>query len=1360
MVKIKSVNEIILNMIDHFNTTIPDADTKPGTVIRNLIIDGPSNQLSLLYDELAQVSNLQSLRLVSGSDLDNLAKNYGAIRKQSTSSSGTVILTFASIPATVNINKNDLVYASNGFSFSVLNGFSINPAQTNYYASIASKYRNDLDFVGISDQYAVEVTVQATTPGSAGNISKYSINRTNISGVSNATNAVDFAGGSNQETDSVFRNRVLSLFSGSSIGTSLGYRNTALSTDGVIDSYIVQPGDVLMSRDGTITSTDSSGNISIVSEGVGGKVDVIVYGQNLTQHIDTFIYQDKSNNNDPTNVKNNLVLGQIAADLNKTINKKRVDNITSGTLPAQPVQSIVQVSGSLSGSNFLPMSVDSYGRITGNYQLLKDSGSYAGSPWGFDSFKWISNKVSGFQEDRVKGQFNGQDQLSFSGVLNISAAQQNISITNENSNVSIADRSIIQLLHTPATNITRVFNSNTGERYVIKNQNVDNTGTTNTTGRIQISGNTLPSASDVLQVDYTWVVNYDQYMDYDGKVNTSNSRSAVDSVDWGYSNLIKNERVLFTANSTSTLFTGITTHPVSSVISANLFTEVMGTVSQITSGIYAGRLSVNISNLLVPVSTVDNVFRANTYNELYSTAQLDGVFINSSIVVGLTLQYASNIILPTDTTAVVGETVSVIVNSTDMFNVVGSTGSINSNQLTIPAANFNTTAQNIYLNVSYSATVQDLFSSGITSIPMSRAGNGYFTTNSNGFTNYNFGNILRKENQNVQQNLSLQYYVEVSTSSLDALVKDGYSVYAIVRLSDFKELWNVDHIGSVKTNSITNNYQFILSGYNSPATGDKVLVLYYANDIKRFQPFTYANSLINNNITTLQYNVVNNTFSAPIISFTVQSGLKFQLLEPNSDISYAYALDGYINAVSGMSATFSSLSFNFSSIVNITSKKLRIYDGGNTSGTYDIISYNSSTNILTIKNNLSDLTNRQFSVIRLSDGKELWSDSGTIDLVNNQLVFTASANANALDSVMVLYYKYNNLKQSPTRFIVNVSDQVVNSGVLSFNGTTITKADSVVFTATSTGLRQNILAAIKTALGLSTNSTIPSNIRLAKIVKLENVNTVSITSSEVLSINSSYNLKNTTIKDNIYFTDSLCNLSLDVFDFILPSTSNNIANAPKLGDRLRITFYYATSNDYENVSFVKNGTLYTNKTFASLDKVYVSSGFNTSQSSRITCSFFNQPISGSRYKSTYDYTAPKQNERIVITYNYNKLIADTTFNIESSRIINADVLVKSARSILVDINMSVVISSQYITSSALVLQNLKDKITSSINSDVLGGVIDQSDLVNAAYSVSGVDRIRITYFNISGNAGQVLSLSANNDQYFSANNVVITQETR
>jgi baseplate J-like protein len=1365
MVTIRSSNEIILSLIDYFRLNQPNLDTKPGAVARDLAIDAPANQIALLYDELSKVSTQQSLRLVVGSDLDKLARNFGLSRKTATPSAGIAILTFSSIVGVTNVNKGDVVIANNGVSFAVLTGIAVNPAQTNFYRSIATKYSANFAFVGITDQYAVEVSVQATTSGTIGNIGQYSINRTSIVGVSNVTNVTAFLGGTDQEDDATFRNRILSVFSGSSVGTALGYKNTALATTGVEDAYVVGPGDPLMTRDGSVVTTDNQGNQTIVSDGTGGKVDVVILGTNLVQHSDSYIYQDKSNRNDPTNAANNVVLGQIPGDTNKTITQKRVADIAAGTLPAQPVDAILQVTGSLSGSNFTTMSTDEFGRVSGNYKLIKDTGLYGGSPWGFDTFAWISNQIN-FSEDLIKGQFNGQDATTFPGVIEIPQIQQNISITNENSTVLPSNRSLIQLLHTPATNVTRVFNATTGERYTVTSQNFNGTGTINTSGVIQISGNTFPAFNDILQVDYNWVITYDQYADYDGRLYTNNPRVVTDSADWSFSNLVREEKINFTRNGSNTLFTGVAKHPISSVITASLYNEIDGIVVTVVSGIYAGRQSIVVTNLIVAPNTVDHVYLKNSTTEVYSTAQNNGTFINSTIVVGIEIEFTSTIILPTDTQAQPGDKATILWNTIDTFNITNSVGSIANNQITIPVSNITTTANNLLLSVTYIANVQNFFAPGITSLPSSRVANDYLLNSAIGFNNTNLDNTMRRDFQPVQKNLSNQLYVELNLSSTNTSLLAS-QVISVIRLSDNAELWNSGNAGSIAINNTTTNYQLIFTGYNTPSAGDRVLICYFADDTNRFQPFTFSDRIIERDLGSLQSDLIN--FSVDIHDFVADGYVSFTIFEPHTDIVIASGVDGYIIPNSPPStALFGSPTVQFGNIFNssgqlldITSKKITISSSTfpNNINTYDILSFNSQTDELVIGNYFAEISSRQVSVIRILDGKELWSDAGTIDTVNNKLSFPVTTNASHLDEVIVFYYVPSNLRSTPTRVAVNVNDQVNNSGVLSFIGTTITKATDIVFTATATGLQQTTLGAFSQVLNLGNASTVPLNVKLIKIAKLEKVTTPTITSSEVLTTEVIYDTALSALQDTTFFDSEFVRKpNLGPIDFILPNTINNIGtNEIKIGDRLRITFYYSTFGDTESLTFTRNGTLYTNKQFALIDKFYISSGFTSSQSAKITLANFNQPITGSRYTINYDYTAPKTNERITISYNYNQLISATTFNIETSRPINADVLVREAKELLIDLTMDIVVSNQPNVVPNLVLQNVKSTLISSINATSLGTTLDASNLINKAFSVAGVNAARIETFNLDGSPGQVLSLQAHNDQYFVANNIIINQ---
>lgn len=1365
MVTIRNANEIILSLLDFFRLAQPDADTKPGTVVRDLFIEAPASQLSILYDELSGVSDKQSLRLVTGSDLDKLAKNFGIIRKQSTPSTGVSLMTFSSIPAPININGGDLTTAINGLSFSVTVGVSVVPGALNFYRSVATKFSNQLAFVGITDQFAVEVTVTATSPGSQGNVGPYSLNTATTPGVSNVTNINAFQGGTDQETDAAFRNRVLAAFSGASVGTTLGYLNTALATTGTLDAAVVGPGNPLMTRDGTITKTNPDGTLTILSEGSGGKVDIYVLGSVLVQNSDSFIYQDKSNDNDPTNPANNFVLGQLPSNANMTVTQKRVTDIAAGALPSQPVSEILQVTGSLSGSNFIQQTVDGYGVKSGNYKLIKDTGVYAGSPFGFDTFAWTDDRIRDFQDSLVKGQVSGQDATSFTGVTEIHDVQQNLAITNENSLVT-TDRSIIQLLHAPATNVTRVFNVNTGERYIITNQNLDATAPFNNTGRIQITGNTLPSPSDVLQVDYTWVVDFDQYTDFDGLVSTQNIRPVTDSVDWGYASDVRNETVTFTDLSGGNSFTGNTSQPIATIISTDIFLQVDGYVQQITSGTFINRLEVIISNLVIPTVSVDAVTWSNSNTELFDTAQNNGVFSNAIAVVGINILYITTIILPTDTVAISGDRVTTYLNSTNVFQSGTTQGSSSGTQITIPASLINTTATSINLRVSYITNISDLFSSAITSLPTSRIGNGYLLNNNNGFNNFSIVNVSRRENQVVQQNLSNQFFVELNLPT-NAYGLIANNVLTILRLSDGKELWNADNLGAV-INGQDGNYQLILDGYNAPVVGDRTLVIYYASDLNRFQPFSFDNEIIKTRIDSLFFDQLAKGFVIPLVEFAPQaSGLHFQVLDINDNISYFNIVDGYLTLNGSSAANISSFSTNFDLLPDLINKRVKITGAANPNndGYFDIVSYNPVNNNITITNELNRITPDQICVIRVLDGQELWNYSGTIDVVNNRIVIPNTPNAQQGDLVYVMFFNFQNIRQAPTRLIAATQDQTVNPGTLAVTGTTLGIVRDVVFISTNTGLKINLQEALQKSLSLNSASSIPSNIKIAKVIKMQKVITVSPTNDEVLEVLVNYDMKNTTIANNLFYTNQMLqDKSLGNLECVLPSTTNNTLtttsnNLPTLGDSLKVTFYYTTSDNLEGLTYTRNGTLYTNNRFMLVNRMYVSSGFSASQATKFTTTSYTQPALGAKYNAFYDYIAPKQNERIVISYDFNQLVSNVTFNIETARPINADVLVKQAVLTLLDLTMNVVIASNFQNSSTTVLQNLRSALLTTLTTNTLGQTVDQITLINVAQGVQGIARARILYFNQTGAIGSVLSITAQQNQYFNPNNLIISTES-
>ena len=972
-----------------------------------------------------------------------------------------------------------------------------------------------------------------------------------------------------------------------------------------------------------------------------------------------------------------------------------------------------------------------------------------------------------YQEDLIKGQTNGQDATTFTDVLQIPDAQQQLGVTNENSVVT-SNRSIIQLLHYPATNVTRVFNTNTGERYLITSQNVDQTTPFNNTGRIQISGNTLPSPSDTLQVDYTWIVDYDRYSDFDGLVDTQNIRPANNSIDWGYPSDIKNELVEFNVQTGDNFYVGNATHPVDTIVSVGQFLQVDGYVQTVTSGVFINRLSVIIPNLAIASTSVDSVTWKNTNVELYNTAQDNGSFSSVTEVVGIEVLFNTIIILPSDTVAQVGDRVTAYLNTVNVFMSSAAQGSSNGTQITIPSSLINTTSDVINLRVKYIASVSDLFSSVITSLPTSRIGNGYILSTNTGFNNFSLVNVSRRENQVVQLNISNQFFVELNLPTSDyTLVADA--VLSVTRLSDGKELWNADNQGQV-INAADGNYQLILTGFNVPAAADRVLIIYYAPDIRRFQPFSYSNEIIKTRIDTLAYDPMVKSFTIPLISFTPQaSGLNFEVVEQNEDTVLFSVTDGYLTPIGSpaTTATLNSLSINFATLADLTNKKIKITGATapNNDGYFDILSYDVTSNNITITISLDHINANQISVIRVLDGQELWNYTGTIDHVNDRLLIPQTPNAVTGDLVYTMFFNYQNLRKAPTRLIGTTLDQTVNTGVMTVVGTSIALAQNVIFTATSTGLQQNLQSALRTVLGLNATVPIPSNVRIAKIVSVQKVTTYTPGSNIVLNTLVNYDVINTTIANNLYYADTmLANPTLSPLDFILPSTTNNTLtgatnNLPTVGDQIQVTFYYVTDNDLENLNYTRIGSLYTSKKFALINQIYVSSGFKSSTATKFTATSFTKPSVGARYTIFYDYLAPKQNERILIQYNFNQLIGTTTFTIENNRPINADVLVRAAILVQVNLTMNVVINPNFLTTQNTVLQNLRNQMVSALTNTKMGQTIDQISLINTAQGVQGIDRARILIFNVVGQPGQVLSLTAEQDQYFQPNSITINTES-
>lgn len=1082
MVRFLSYNDIILSMLERLRLSQPQLDTKPGTVARDLFVDGQAWEIGQLYELLQEIAGLQALSNMTGDNLTNYGANFGASRRTGTKASGSVLFTFRSITSDQTIQAGTTVSTRNGRSFATVSTVTVRTSDANALRATATRFREQLDIASITDQFAIEVSVESQAIGASGNIATYSVTSHNAPGVNAVTNVIPFTGGSDAESDAAFRSRILSSFAGANTGTTLAYRSIALSLPQTVDALVVEPGDVLMTRDGTQVGIDAHGNTVIVESGTGGRVDLYIMGSNNQAATDSFIYQDKSGRGDPTDPLNNFILGQsdLTPDTVLSLNSRRVAALGNNQeIPEQPVSSIVSVSGSSSGSNFVEQYLDDVGNTHGNYKLEKDTGAAGGSPFGLDRLVWTSDRIELDSETRAKGAFNDIDGLSFTDVLEITAITQDVSVANENSTVSSSSSAYVTLLHKPVRTVNRVFNLTTGERYTITNQNPDGAvGDINRTGRIKISGRTLPQSSDVLQVDYIWVKSFHQSVEFDTLSPQDPLNPAQDSVDWGYPNYIRGEEASAVKDGYGNLSVTVT-YPVSRALSVNTFVSETAIV-----GGTASRKTLTMSSEVTNIYSAEDINRSGA--EVYRTAQADGSFANRLIV------------LPSDTLAELGDTVLVVYSLNNIFEADGYESG---------------TAQNRLISILPSDAVPD---------------------------------------------------------------------------------------------------------------GTQLIV-------------NYVTSLRN--------------------------------LLPSTDLSdLPVSSDGY--------------------------------------------------------NSFDEAPDGYQPFLDLYDGMEV----------------------------------KNNRRRAPSNLKVTASS-IPSSGTLEFVGTTHYFV-SDVYTVTSPDV-VNLAALIREAEGLSRNASVPSSISLARVLKLEKV-TLDIT-GVVKSVDAEFDLTNYSLRSSRWDrANARENPSLGATVVGLADVEANTIPITT-GTHIRATFFYAKAGDSERMFFSKSGSLITRKRFAKIGSVGRISGFADSAetvSGSIRVDTTTQPEQNSTYYASYDYTAPKQNERITVNFEYNKLIVDVTRNLEEARPVTADVLAKRATEIALDIEASIIVLSSFSSSAETVRQNVASNITGTLNATALETTLDRSDVARQAYNVEGLDRIRITRFNRSGIKGTVESVTAGKNAYLVAGSVTVTLESR
>jgi phage-related baseplate assembly protein len=308
MITTKTLNEVILNIINNIHDALPEADTKEGTWLRDIVIDPVSNEVADIYDDEYKIQIAQSVLTATGIDLERLASNYFITRKVGTKSSGkarfyikgtNIDISQTAFPD-IRVQKGTIITtkgttANPAVQFKTMDDIFIKGTATSSITS--SSFSNTTILTGVSalprdatGYRYIEVLCEAITTGANTNIAPNQIVAqagTSSAYISSVTNPFSFSGGSDPEDDISLALRISLAISGANIGTKDGYLSYILKQPQVLDAYVVSSGHPFMMRDIINIYNPSTGTSS--GQHIGGKVDI--YARTNATLEDTFTYK-------------------------------------------------------------------------------------------------------------------------------------------------------------------------------------------------------------------------------------------------------------------------------------------------------------------------------------------------------------------------------------------------------------------------------------------------------------------------------------------------------------------------------------------------------------------------------------------------------------------------------------------------------------------------------------------------------------------------------------------------------------------------------------------------------------------------------------------------------------------------------------------------------------------------------------------------------------------------------------------------------------------------------------------------------------------------------------------------------------
>jgi uncharacterized phage protein gp47/JayE len=228
-----------------------------------LLLDNPT-----LLENLALALNetIDALTLRLTNALDDIASNFGIVRRTAIGASGSVLFMRSADPQTA-------------LPITIPAGTRVSSTSTGQdYRVPASVIVNQMVRNTVYNKFVVSIPVVADSVGLTTNASVEEVTqlKDSVPGITSVINPNAITGGRDEESDTELATRIKTALSTNNIGTQVGYRNTVLQVGAVKDASVIGAGDPLMVRD-----LGDGGAIDIyVTDPVPVTVSVLADGSN------------------------------------------------------------------------------------------------------------------------------------------------------------------------------------------------------------------------------------------------------------------------------------------------------------------------------------------------------------------------------------------------------------------------------------------------------------------------------------------------------------------------------------------------------------------------------------------------------------------------------------------------------------------------------------------------------------------------------------------------------------------------------------------------------------------------------------------------------------------------------------------------------------------------------------------------------------------------------------------------------------------------------------------------------------------------------------------------------------------------